>query len=192
VSRRTSYTLQSENIFRWHIKIIFHTASHNFFLSNKHAPDSHKQTHTYQPHDTPPLQPTKRLQEFPFSNQGQKRERMFLAPAENHSRISSLKPSSKVEMHGRAPSKTHLFLCFQWLQATRMITLLKPFLLLLGILAEAFLHHSAKPDSLLLGATKERPIGVNILCQNYLVKTQLDRICCTVSSSWSHRTQFSG
>jgi hypothetical protein len=121
-----------------------------------------------------------------------KRERMFLAPVENHNLISSLNPSSKVVRQGRAPSKTHLFRCFQILQAPRITILLNPFLLLLGIMVEAFLPHSVKTKSLLLGPTEERPIGVKILCQNCLVKTQLDRICCTVSSSWSHKTQFSG
>ena len=46
---------------------------------------------------------------------------MFLAPAENHNLISSLNPSSKVLRQGRAPPKTHLFRCFQILQAPRII-----------------------------------------------------------------------
>jgi hypothetical protein len=69
-----------------------------------------------------------------------------------------------------------MFRCFQILQAPRITILLNLFLLLLGILDEAFLHHSAKIESLLLGPTEERAIGVKILCQNCLVKTQLDRI----------------
>jgi hypothetical protein len=51
-------------------------------------------------------------------------------------------------------------------------TLLKPFILLLGILANAFLHHSAKQISLLLGTTVDSLIGAKIICQNCLAKTQ--------------------
>jgi hypothetical protein len=149
-----------------------HTKTHTTLTQQAHTKHTHTHTHTSH---TPPQQHTKRLKTFLPLTRIKKRAHV-LGSCKNHSCILSLKPSSKVERQGRAPSKIHLFLCFQRLQAPRMTTLLKPFLLLLGILAEAFLHHSAKQESLLLGAKIERPIGVNILYQNCLVKTQFDRI----------------
>jgi hypothetical protein len=46
-------------------------------------------------------------------------------------------------------------------------------------LVEAVLHHSAKTESLLLGPTEERPMGVKILCQKQRLYSCLSIIIIT-------------
>jgi ribosomal protein L31 len=66
--------------------------------------------------------------------------------------------------------------------------LLKPFLLFLCIFLSTFLHHSAK-DISSAGVRYSRLKGKRISYQNCLAKLQVHRRCCTISCSWSHRTQ---
>lgn len=95
-------------------------------------------------------------------------------------------------MEGLTPSKTVLFLVSHMHQDPKIMRLLKPFFLNLGTFLSAFLHQSANEISSTAGMRSPRHKGTRIACQNCLAKLQVHKRCCTVSCSWSQRTQTAG
>jgi len=95
-------------------------------------------------------------------------------------------------MEGFTLSKTALFLVSHRHQDPKIMRLLKPFFLILGTFLSAFLHQSANEISSIAGMRSPRHKGTRIACQNCLAKLQVHRRCCTVSCSWSQRTQTTG
>jgi hypothetical protein len=73
------------------------------------------------------------------------------SPTRHHRCRSSSKRQSIIPMLGFVPSKTPAFQCFQSIQMPKTTTMLRSFLLSFGTFLLAFLHHSAKVCSLLLG-----------------------------------------
>ena len=112
----------------------------------------------------------------------------FRASAKHHIHSSSLKNYWAASEDGEAPS--NIFLRFHRVQAPKTTTLLNPFLWGLPIFWLDFLHNQ---QSTYHGVQVQcvRTVGASKWCYNCLAKTQLVRICCTVSS-WSQRTHCSG
>jgi len=88
--------------------------------------------------------------------------------------------------------RTHAFLCFQIIQATKIIRGFTPLLCSFSTLFIVLRHQLAKLPSFCLGTEPARPIGANNLNQNSLVTTHVVRRCCIDSSSWSQRGHLSG
>ena len=115
-----------------------------------------------------------------------------LAPALTQQLNSSRNKFFTELREGFTPSKTALFLVSHKHHDPKIMRLLKPFFLLLCTFLITFLHQSTKEISSTAGVRAPRLKGKRIACQNCLAKLQVHRRCCTVSYSWSHRTQTTG
>ena len=110
-----------------------------------------------------------------------------------HQRLCSFFSSLQIVLsEGETPSKTHAFLCFQIIQAPRIIREFTPFLCSLLTLLIILRHHSAKLRSFCWGIESARFIRENNLKHTCLAITHEVNRCCIVSSSWSHRAHLSG
>ena len=116
----------------------------------------------------------------------------FLAPA-MHQRLCSFFSSLQIMLsEGEAPSKIHAFLCFQIIQAPKIIKVFTPFLCSLLTLLIIVRHQWTKLSSFCRGTESARFSGVNNLNQTCLATTHVVKRCCIVSSSWSHSGHLFG
>jgi hypothetical protein len=90
-------------------------------------------------------------------------------------------------MLGFVPSKTPEFLCFQSIQAPKSTTMLKSFLLSFGTFLLAFLHHSAKVCSLLLGIHHWKQVMTILETKNLLWRRKM-----LGGVEWSHPLDHKG
>ena len=88
--------------------------------------------------------------------------------------------------------RRHAFLCFQIIEAPKIIREFTPLLCSFSTLFIVLRHQLAKLPSFGLGIEPARPIGANNLNQNSLATTHVVRRCCIDSSSWSQRGHLSG
>jgi hypothetical protein len=109
-----------------------------------------------------------------------------------HQRLCSFFSSLQIMLgEVEAPSKTHAFLCFQIIQAPKIIKVFTPFLCSLLTLLIVVRHQSAKLSSFCRGTESARFSGANNLNQTYLATTHVVKRCI-VSSAWSHSGHLSG
>jgi hypothetical protein len=101
----------------------------------------------------------------------------FLAPAKHQRLFSSLRFLMMMLAEGDRPSKTHEFLCFQIILATKIIKELTPFLNYFFTLFITLRHQSAKLRSSWLGIQSPKFKRANTLNQTCLATTQETRMC---------------
>jgi hypothetical protein len=96
---------------------------------------------------------------------------MPLAPASSHNLLPSSACARQAAKLGAAPSNTHRFLCFQIIQAPKMIRELSPFLTILRASSSILCHQSKKEGSVSCGVRSWRVTFCKNLNQNCLEKT---------------------
>ena len=127
-----------------------------------------------------------------FKDLARSRDPRPLAPAITQQTDSSRKLLWILLSEGESPSKTTLLRWSQIHHTPKMMTLLSPFLELLGTWHSTCFHHSAKEGASTAGVRWPKSKGDNKLCQNWRAKMQEFRRCSIVSCSWSHKGHTTG
>lgn len=113
-------------------------------------------------------------------------------PAIDQQTASSLAAWRATSRFGLQPSNTHLFLCFQMIQAPEISKELKHFFKGSATLELLLLHQDSKERSSGIGQTHCKPITLSNPNQNGLAKTHPTSRWFIHSASWSQSGHLSG